>query len=266
MCERTPALKDYRVLVLDRAALYNLSAGRFDQALALYDTELPLIANDAGISGATARNHLVVRLARAAAAVGAQKPRKALEDLAIVDDNLKSAKLAPALVWPHAEQDEVLRSYRLFAAGLRGQAHRSLGELDAAAQALETRRTLAKQRLLAADLDEHVRALALAEGQLAEVAAERRVPGEAEHWMQEALGHADAFLRRTKTPVNAEKLSLLWLASELQLSTGAALHGVNLGDRLRADQAELAKDPTTSTRSYARLLEVYLALTAARSR
>lgn len=262
MCERTPALKDYRILALDRAALYNLSAGHFERALLLYDAELPLVV----ARPEDVRNQLVVRLARAAAAVGAKQPRRALEDLSFIDEALSSDRLAQTLLWPHASKDEVLRSYRLFAAGLRGKAHRSLGELDAAAKALATRRALSKQRLELADLDEHVRALALAEAQLAEVAAQRRDLGEAEHWMREALGHADAFLRRSKLPINAEKLTLLWLASELQLTTGAPLSGVHLAERLRADQAHLAKQEEPRFNSYARLLEIYLALVSSGKR
>ncbi|HRI50371.1 MAG TPA: hypothetical protein PLW65_09330, partial [Pseudomonadota bacterium] len=131
-----------------------------------------------------------------------------------------------------------------------------------AARALLTRRTLAKERLAAADLDEHVQGLALAEGQLAEVAAERRQLGEAGRWLHEALGHSDKFLHRAGVKVNAEHLSLLWLAAELQLGSGADLHAIKLAERLRAAHENLVKEQDPKLRSYARLLEIYLALIA----
>lgn len=260
VCERTPALKEYRMLALDRAALYSLSAGRFARALELYDAELALLSSAAGLPGE--RNRLVVHLARAAAAVGAEKPRQALADLAIVDEGLSTARLAEPLRWPHTAVPEALRSYRLLAAGLRGKAHRSLGELDAAARALLTRRALAKDRLATADLDEHVQALALAEGQLAEVAAERRDLGAAGRWMQGALGHSERFLKRAGVTVNAEHLTLLWLAAELQLESGTDLHAAKLAERLHAAHEHLVKEQDPKLRSYARLLEIYLALIA----
>lgn len=84
--------------------------------------------------------------------------------------------------------------------------------------------------------------------------------------MREALGHADAFLRRSKLPINAEKLTLLWLASELQWTGGAPPHGVNLVERLRAEQTQLAKGEEPRFNSYARLLEIYLALVSSSKR
>ncbi|NEJ54570.1 hypothetical protein GR213_35450, partial [Rhizobium leguminosarum] len=80
MVEAAPKLARFIPLVMDRAALYNLAAGRFDQALALYDRALPGIeASPRDEQGL--RNRLVMRLARCAAALGADKPQRTLEDL-----------------------------------------------------------------------------------------------------------------------------------------------------------------------------------------
>ena len=84
MIERNPALAPYRLLALDRAAVNNLGAGHFGRALALYDQEIALV--DASREVLEQRNRLVVRLSRAAAAVGAKQPARALVDL---DENDK---------------------------------------------------------------------------------------------------------------------------------------------------------------------------------
>jgi tetratricopeptide (TPR) repeat protein len=77
MIARNPALAPYRLLALDWAAVDNLAAGRFARALALYDEEIPLL--DASTRPLFAdRNRMVARIARAAAAVGANAPARAL--------------------------------------------------------------------------------------------------------------------------------------------------------------------------------------------
>lgn len=258
LTERGPELAPYRVLALDRAALYNLSAGRFARALALYDAELPLVLAGAG-QHASARNQLVVRLARAAAALGASKPQQALTDLAVIDKQLLGSGLTESLRWPHTPAEEVLRAYRLLAAGLRARAHRSLGELDAAARALGQARELIKQRLAKSKLDEDVEKLALLEAQLAQVAAEHHDAAGAGRWVRSALSHADAFVRRTGVPLSADQLALLWFAAELWLTTGNA-PGLELPQRLRAAYAQLEKESDPKWQSYARLLEIYIAL------
>lgn len=279
LTERALALAPYRALALDRAALYNLSAGRFERALALYDAELPLVVSAAAKSeakaaakgasnnaakdaanDAPARNQLVVRLSRAAAALGANKPQLALADLAVIDKGLLDPRLAEVLKWPHTPAAEVLRAYRLLVAGLRARAHRSLGELDAAARALAQARELIKQRLAQSKLDEDVEKLSLLEAQLAQLAAERRDPAGAGRWLRSALSHADAFVRRTEVPVSADQLALLWFAAELWLTTGTA-PGFDLPLRLRAAHAQLEKETDPKWQSYARLLEIYIALT-----
>ncbi|MGZ3408648.1 MAG: hypothetical protein ACXVAN_19490, partial [Polyangia bacterium] len=169
--DRTPALAELRPLVVDRDALYNLAAGRFPRALALYDALLPLVHGD--------RNPLVARLARAGAALGADQPRRAVADLDAVDGALRDDRQAPHLEWPHTSAATTLRGYRLIASGLRANAHLRLGELDAAEAALEHRRALAAERLAATGLDEHLRALALTEARLADVARDRRDPAAA---------------------------------------------------------------------------------------
>ncbi|MCA1664767.1 MAG: hypothetical protein LC659_10935 [Myxococcales bacterium] len=66
-----------------------------------------------------------------------------------------------------------MRDYRMIAAGLRANAHLALGDLDAAAAALERRRAVAIDRFVASRIDEHLRGLALVEACLADLARDR---------------------------------------------------------------------------------------------
>src|SRR6185437_5077934 len=140
MVDATPKLAPYLALALDRAALDNLAAGKFERALSLYDRELPLIDTGPG-DAAALRNRLVVRLGLCAAALGANQPQRALDDLTRVDHDLASPEVLATLSWPHATPDQVHRAYRLIAAGLRANAESKLGHFEAAQQALEQRRT-----------------------------------------------------------------------------------------------------------------------------
>lgn len=263
LTERAKGLAQYRVLALDRAALYNLSAGHFERSFALYDLELPLILSAQGkvSAGEQVRNQLVVRLAHAAAALGASKPEQALADLALIDQQLAAPTLPEALQWPHTPPEEVLRAYRLLAAGLRAKAHQGRGELQAAARVLALQRDLIRQRLAKSKLDEDVEKLSLLEAQLAQVATERHDWVGAGRWLRRALSHADSFLQRTEVPVGGDELALIWLAAELSLTPGAA-HLPDVVTRLGNAYARLEKANDPKWQSYARLLEIYIALTA----
>jgi hypothetical protein len=191
--------------------------------------------------------------------LGANQPQRAIDDVAAVETGLGDERLAKVLEWPHVAPEETLRSYRLIAAGLRGKAHRRLGDLAGAERALEARQALVKQRLDRTGVDEHLRALALVEAQLADVARERGDAKRAADWIKKALAHSDEFVKRTGVPLDADQLDLLWLATELRLATGQKL-GFNLKKRLREahDKLIALKDP--ALRSHQRWLEIYLAI------
>jgi hypothetical protein len=260
MTERAAALAPYRVLALDRAALYNLAAGRFERSLALYDAEVPLL--DAGPGAVAARNRFVVRLARVAAAMGAGQARRALGDLAEVDRLLYDATFCDALQWPHTSHEQVLRSYRLIAAGLRAKAHRDVGQLDAAARALETKHALLDERLGGADRSEFVRALTLVETQLAQNASERHDPAAAAAWAAKALKHADNLHERAPGAPDREQLDVLWLATSLDGAAPATPARADIRERLRKAQQEIAAHDDPALRTYERWFEIDLALTA----
>jgi hypothetical protein len=264
LLDRAPALAEYRALVLDRAALYNLAAGRFERALALYDMELPLLEQATPQNVVAQRNQVVARLARAAAALGAGQPRRTLADLDHVDRRLGDRPLRAALTWPHTPPDEVLRAYRLIAAGLRTNAHRGLGELAAASRALEERRALAELRFERSKLDEHLRALTLVEARLADLARDRSDAAAAAKWVRSALAHADEYVRRTGVQLHADQLDLLRFAAELSLSTGERLK-LKLPHRLREAHDKMAKEQDPSFRGQQRWFEIYLTLFGTRS-
>jgi hypothetical protein len=250
-------LEQYRLLVLDRAALYNLAADRFQRALDLYDTAMPLL--EATTSPATARNRLVARLARAAAALGAGKPGRTLEDLDAVDASLADPTLTSELRWPHALPAQVAGTYRLIAAGLRANASRDLGQLEASARALEAMRATLLERLGQSDRDEDLQQLTLAEARLADNATERNDLPAAARWIGQALDHADSALARTHAPVSSDQLNVLWFAADLG-ARGQTPMPFNVPRRLRQASEAMAKRNDPAWRTHQRWFEIYLPL------
>ncbi|MCY1020675.1 hypothetical protein [Pyxidicoccus sp. MSG2] len=258
MVDATPNLAGFAPLTLDRAALYNLAAGRFDRALALYDRELPTV--ETGTRDAEGlRNRLVVRLARCAAALGAGHPQRALEDLDTVDRDLATPAVQATLNQAHATREHVQRSYRIIAAGLRANAQSKLGHLDAAAHALEQRRELFLEQFADSDRDEDLRAVMLAELRLAENAVDRRDTSRASHWLGQTMAHADTMLERTHAPVEVGQLDVLWFAAQLHLD-GTTQLPFDVPARLGQAQRTLIDQRNPTWRSYRAWFEVYLAL------
>ncbi|HXU62099.1 MAG TPA: hypothetical protein VN962_10380 [Polyangia bacterium] len=257
MIPNAPRLQRFRALALDRAALCNLAAGRFGRALELYDQEIPAADADTGPSGV--RNRVVTRLARAAAALGANQPRRAIDDLTVVDRQLAEPRVTATLQWPHAAPIDVLDTYRLIAAGLRANANRSLGDLAGVTRALEDRRATFADRLKRSDRDEDLRALVLAELRLAHAAVDGRAPAQAGHWVGQAADHAAQLAKRTHAPVESAELDALWMAAELGAAGGAPLP-FDLGKRLQDAYGRLVQQHDRAWRTYQAWFEAYLAL------
>ena len=249
MIARNPALAPYQLLALDWAAVDNLAAGHFARALALYDEEIPLL--DAAVVPVGERNRMVTRLSRAAAAVGATEPYRALLDLDYLEKRLNDPKTVATLQWPHATADQVARAYRLIASGLRANANRELGRLDAEAQAIGARRTILEEQLRETNRVEVEREEMLAEAQLAWNASQRHDARSAGAWLGQALGRADDLRARANGVRDKEQLDVLWLAAELTVSMGETLVA-NLPKRIETASAELAARREPSLRSYER--------------
>jgi hypothetical protein len=266
MIARNPGLAPHRLLALDWAAVDNLAAGRFPRALALYDEEIAVL--DASRDASAVRNRLVTRVARAAAAVGARQPARALADLDVVDKGVGDSRTVETLIWPHATADDVARTYRLIASGLRASANRQLGRLDVEARALAERRaTLDKRRVelhdaggtrdeLLTEADEM-----LCEAQLAWNASRRSDAAEAGLWLGRALVRADDLRAHAHGVSDKEMLDVLRLAAELTVSMGRPLV-LDLSKRLDAALTELGTRREPSLRSYERWFEIYAPLVA----
>jgi hypothetical protein len=255
--ERNPNLAPYRLLALDSAALFNLSAGRYPRALALYTQELPLI--DASKERLGDRNRIVVRVARAAAAVGANEPAKALPDLDDVDRRLGDPKVAEMLRWPHATAEQAVRAYRRISAGLRATASRQLGNFDAEARALEARRVILEQRTDESSRPEAVQEEMLAESQLAINASRRHDAAGTGVWLGKALVHGDDLRVRAHGVTDKAQLDVIWLAAELTVAMGTTLVP-DLAKRVEAASIEMASRREPTLRSYQRWFEIYGAL------
>jgi hypothetical protein len=255
MIDETPRLDEYRVLALDRAALYALAAGRFERSLAHYDNLLKLTE----ASATTQRNRLAIRLGHAAAALGAKQPEQTLADLSTVQQLLDAPDAAAALVRPHASPSDVLRNYRIIISGLEANALHQLGREVEASRALERHRELLVALWKESDRDEDLRAVTLVEVRLAGNALDRGDREAAARWAAASLEHASAFGARTQTPLPQEERDGLWVAAELE-----AFYGIRVGDalpaRLKNALSELARRPGKSERSEGRWLEICLAL------
>lgn len=227
-------LSRFRPLLLDRAALYLLAAGKYERARALYAELLRLPEARAPADAETLRNRFVHRLGHAAAALGAERPRETLADLAPAERLLADGKVRQALARAGRSGNEALASYRLMLFGLRAQAHRDLQELDAAAAALAQRQEELARRLRRGRLDEDLLALGLAEAQQAEYALARGRRPDALAHLREGLRHADAYGQKTGTPVHDVGLKLLGAYAELRFSAGETPPDApDLGERLR---------------------------------
>jgi hypothetical protein len=182
-------------------------------------------------------------------------------DLDVVDGALRDAAQAPRLEWPHTSAATTLRGYRLIAAGLRANAHLRLGELDAAAAALERRRALAAERLAQTGLDEHVRALALVEARLADLARDRHDAAGATRWVGLALDHVDDYQRKTGVPQLTDRFVLLRIGAELRLDR-QLVRELDLPRRLAATVDKLNAERDPAFRDDLRWLEIYAAMLA----
>jgi len=258
MLDHAPKLAAYRILALDRAALSNMAAHRFARALTLYDAEIPII--DADRSPRAEHNRFVVRLARAAAALGAEQPQRTLDDLAQIDRRLADPKFSATLIWPHAENVQVVRSYRLIAAGLRAQASQRLGQLDAASRALATRRAILEEKGAPTDSSDYVRSLMLVEAQLASNAFERHDAAATSAAIGKALAHTDNLHDREKGAVDTDQLDVMWLAAELHAFARTPMKA-DVPKHLDRAYTEMIKQGTPSFRNYEHWFEIYLTLT-----
>ncbi len=259
MIDRTPGLAPYRVLAVDRAALDNLAAKRFARALALYDAEVPLL--DVATGPLAERNRFVVRVSRAAAALGAGQPTRALDDLADVERRLTDPRFAATLHWAHASAEHALRSYRLITIGLRANAERQLGRLDAEARATAELHSILETRFTQTSRPEFERAAMLAEVQLALNASARRDVAATRAWIVQAVARADDLRARAHGVADKDQLDVLWVAADLTVSMKLPPLVPDLPRRLGAAATEMVARRDPALRTYQQRFEIYEPLT-----
>jgi hypothetical protein len=188
-------------------------------------------------------------------------PSRALADLDDVEKRLDDPKTAAALQWPHATPDQVARAYRLITSGLRANANRELGRLDAEAQAIGARRAILEERLKETNRVEIEQEAMLAEAQLALNASQRHDRGAAATWLGRALARADDLRAQASGVSDKGQLDVLWLAANLTVSMGGTLLA-DLPKRIEAAAMDLATRRDPSLRSYERWFEIYAPLVA----
>jgi hypothetical protein len=255
---QAPALAAYGTLTLDRSALANLAAAHYARALTLYDAELPRLGTSE--TRVARRNAFVVRLAHAAAAVGAGSSRVALADLDELEPRLGDPHFVAELASPHVTPEQAGATYRALADGLRAKASAALGQLDGSGAALVRQRLLFEARFSASHRDEDLRALTLVETQLAENARARRDIPAAARWIGLALQHADALALPAQAAFDVDQLRVLWFAAELGALDHAQL-SFDLHQRLSQAQQNLVAQHGHALRLYERWFEIFLALT-----
>lgn len=255
--DKTPRMEKFRALVLDRDALYHLSAGKFDRALALYDQLVPMLVADKTTVGA--RNRLVVRLAQAAAALGAGKPQLALERVDGVEKLLETPNIGAVLRWPHATEQQAIWTYRVIATGLIGKAFLALGRLPEAHTELVEREGLYKAQIRRSPADALIRELALAEAQLGELALQRHDGMEALARAKLAVERLDPVMKRSNKVFDTDQLVALWLAADARLATDARA-GLKLRQRIGDGIDKLSAQGDRKTNSLLHWLEIELAL------
>ena len=206
----------------------------------------------------------MVRLSRAAAAIGAKRPSRALADLDYVDARLGDERTVAMLKWPHATAEHVARAYRLITSGLRASANRELARFDSEAQAIDARRAILEERLRETERPELEREEMLALAQLALNASQRHDTRAAGDWLGRALARADQLRARANGVSDKEQLDVLRLAAELTVSMRATLVA-DLPRRLAAASAELSSRREPSLLSYERWFEIYAPLVSSPS-
>jgi hypothetical protein len=259
MIDRTATLAPYRAFAMDRAALDNFAAHRFERSLALYDQLIPIF-DAAPDTEVTRHNRFVFRLAGSAAAIGANAPDKALDDLAHVDRDLANSHVTSTLQWANSSHEHVLRTYQLLSAGLRAHAFADLDRTADEMRALEERRSLLAFMFSRSNRNEHLREISLVESQLADTSSLRHDPAASARFIGDALNHADTLHSRTNDPFDPRRLDVIWLAAKLAAFDSVPL-AFDVQKKLESAQIDLSKRTGSAARTFASWFEIYSVLT-----
>lgn len=207
-----------RVLALDRAALFHLSAGHFERAAALYDERLrEMDATE------PAWNRVKALVGLGAAALGAGEFERALGALAGAREALaKAPPMSPSLGAGGRPRTFDAADFASLVAALRAHAFAGLGRMAEARDEMETRRLAVAERLRRLNLDEDLLDLATAHHLLARYAWQGGDRADAAAHVVEGLRAVREFEERTGTVVTSIGNRLLVSYGELRTAGGEA--------------------------------------------
>jgi hypothetical protein len=217
-CLEVPGGERYRALALDRSALYHLTAGDDEQAIARYAALWPLVEGQPAPEGP--RNRLLARVGWGAAKLAAGDAAGALEQIGAAEKIL-AAGAPPPWEGPYRRYRPLAPAtaadYDLLLAGLRAQAHFKAGQLAEAERAMTRRRDGLAARLSRTELDEDRLDLAGAEAQLGLYAHRLGRPERALERVEAALRQWDRWSESTNTPVEDTGLAILAAYAEVHI-------------------------------------------------
>jgi hypothetical protein len=249
-------------LVLDRDALYHLSAGDGRVAAERYAALWARVENASGPEAG--RNRLTTQLGWAAALLSTGAPVEALQHIAVAERLLAGAGVPARLAGPYGRGVTATppADYGLLLAGMRAQAHAGAGQLVEAAAAMTRRRDGLAARVARDQLDEDRLALAMCEAQLGLYAYRRHAFDEARDHIEAALRQWDAWSESTGTAVEDTGLALLAAYAELHLFGGLPLERLRLDlpRRLGASYAQLNQLRNPAWEPMRERLEVYVTM------
>ncbi len=261
--EAHPDLARIRVVAVDRAALYHLSAGHFGRAAALYDERLR--ETDATDS---AWNRVKAFVGLGASALGAGEFERALQALAGAREALaKAPPLSPSPGTDRRPRTFDAADFASLVAALRAQAFAGLGRMAEARAEMETRRLAVEERLRRLNVDEDLLDLATAHHLLAGYAWQSGDRAGAAAHVVEGLRAVREFEERTGTVVTAIGNRLLVSYGELRTAGAEVAAGLpaDLEAQMRRVYEFMAAHPNPAWEEDRFLVGLYLGILGARA-
>ena len=227
LVEESEDLEQYEPLVLDRLALYELDAGRFEQTRSTHLALQRSLHEHSDVDSSVNEVKTYARLS--AAHLAAERPQ---DGLRFATEGRKQLALANPL--RPKDIDRRIRSVThelvyepdqlgALLTGLEANGARQLDELDVAHEALETRKKLLEQRYQEKEVDELLLELAHTCLRLADVASKQRNLEQTQRYLEAGLGYVYRQAESTGTEVSEVGFYLIRAYAELHFDGGIPL-------------------------------------------